>query len=166
VAYGQGVAVTPIELITTVGAIANGGVMMRPYVNAALSPQVIGRIITASTASQVTQMMVDAVDLAQVANIDGYSIAGKTGSAFIPDLVHGGYTNQLIDSYVIFAPASNPRFIALIRLNALPETSLAAESVVPAAKELTQYLINYYNVPPDRPTGDVIPDCPDLICGK
>jgi cell division protein FtsI/penicillin-binding protein 2 len=152
VAYGQGVAVTPIELITTVAAIANNGIMMRPYLNTALSPQTVGRIMATGTASQVTQMMVDAVDLAGVANINGYSVAGKTGSAFIPDLVHGGYTDQLIDSYVIFAPASNPRFIALIRLNALPETSLAAESVVPAAKELTQYLINYYNVPPDRPT--------------
>ncbi|MGB7958003.1 MAG: penicillin-binding protein 2 [Minisyncoccia bacterium] len=151
VAYGQGVAVTSVGLITMVGAIANGGVMMRPYVNALETPQAIGQIMTAGTASQVTKMMVDAVDLAGVANISGYSIAGKTGSAFIPNLVTGGYTDQLIDSYVIFAPASNPRFIALIRLNALPETSLAAESVVPAAKELSQYLINYYNIPPDRP---------------
>lgn len=152
VAYGQGVAVTPVGLITMVGAIANGGVMMRPYVNAALAPKAVGRIMATGTASQVTQMMVDAVDLAGVANISGYSVAGKTGSAFIPNLVSGGYTDQLIDSYIIFAPASNPRFIALIRLNTLPETSLAAESVVPAAKELAQYLINYYNIPPDRPT--------------
>jgi cell division protein FtsI/penicillin-binding protein 2 len=151
VAYGQGVAVTPIELITAVGAIANGGVMMRPYVNAALSPQEVGQIITASTAKQVTQMMVDAVDLADVASISGYSLAGKTGSAFIPDLVHGGYTNQLIDSYIGFGPTSDPRFIALIRLNTLPSTAIAALSVVPAFKELSQYLINYYNIPPDRP---------------
>jgi cell division protein FtsI/penicillin-binding protein 2 len=166
VAYGQGVAVTPIELITAIEAIANGGVMMRPYLNASASPQVVGRVISASTAAQVTQMMVDAVDLAQVTNINGYALAGKTGSAFIPDLVHGGYTNQLIDSYVSFGPASNPRFITLIRLNTLPETSLAAESVVPASKELSQYLINYYNIPPDRTTADVIPNCPDLICSK
>ena len=152
VAYGQGVAVTPVGLITAIGAIANGGVMMRPYANAALSPQVVGQVMTASTAKQVTQMMVDAVDLAGVANISGYSLAGKTGSAFIPDLVHGGYTNQLIDSYVGFGPTSNPRFIALIRLNTLPETALAAQSVVPAFKELSQYIINYYNIPPDRPT--------------
>lgn len=151
VAYGQGVAVTPIELITAVSAVANGGVMMRPYVNAALSPQVVGRVITTSTAEQVAQMAVDAVDNAGVANISGYSIAGKTGSAFIPDLVHGGYTDKLIDSYVIFVPASNPRFIALVQLDTLPETSLAAESVVPEAKVLAQFLINYYNIPPDRP---------------
>lgn len=166
VAYGQGVAVTPIELITAVETIANGGVMMQPYIHASQSPHEIGRVISTSTAGQVTQMMVDAVDLAQVTNINGYSLAGKTGSAFIPDLVHGGYTNQLIDSYVSFGPASDPRFITLIRLNTLPETSLAAESVVPASRELSQYLINYYNIPPDRTTADVIPNCPDLICTK
>jgi len=153
VAYGQGVAVTPIGLITAIGAIANGGMMMRPYISASDSPQSIGRIVATSSAAQATQMMVDAVDLAGVASINGYSLAGKTGSAFIPDLVHGGYTNQLIDSYVGFGPTSNPRFIALIRLNTLPETALAAQSVVPAFKELSQYIINYYNIPPDRPTG-------------
>ncbi len=166
VAYGQGVAVTPIELITAMGAIANGGIMMRPYIHANLSPQTVGRIIATSSAAEATQMMVDAVDLAQVANINGYSLAGKTGSAFIPDLVHGGYTNQLIDSYIGFGPTSDPRFIALIRLNTLPETALAAQSVVPAFKQLSQYIINYYNIPPDRTTADVIPNCPDLICGK
>ncbi len=149
-AYGQGISMTPIELLTAISAIANGGTLMRPYLNADLSPLPIRRVISTSTAAQVTQMMVSAVDKAQVANIEGYSLAGKTGSAFIPDLVHGGYTNNLIDSYIGFGPASNPRFIALIRLNTLPSTSLAAESVVPAFKELSQYIINYYNIPPDR----------------
>ncbi len=149
-AYGQGVAITPIELVSAIAAIANGGLMMRPYLSAALSPESQGRVISTSTAAQVTQMMVNAVDLAQVASINGYALAGKTGSAFIPDLVHGGYTNNLIDSYVGFGPTSNPRFIALIRLNTLPSTSLAAQSVVPAFKELAQYIINYENVPPDR----------------
>ena len=152
VAYGQGVAVTPIELITAIGAIANGGMLMRPYLNAALSPQAAGQMIATSTAAQVTQMMVDAVDLAGVANIDGYSLAGKTGSAFIPDLVHGGYTDKLIDSYIGFGPTSNPRFIALIRLNTLPEHRARRASVVPAFRELSQYIINYYNIPPDRIT--------------
>ena len=150
--YGQGVAISPIELIDAIAAIANGGNLMRPYINAAGTPQVIRRVISTSTAAQVTAMMVSAVDKAGVANIDGYSLAGKTGSAFIPDLVHGGYTDKLIDSYAGFGPTSNPRFIALIRLNTLPETSLAAQSVVPAFRNLSQYIINYYNIPPDRIT--------------
>ena len=150
--YGQGVAVTTLELINAISAIANGGVLMRPYVNAALSPQPIRRVISESTAAQVAKMMVSAVDKAGVASIEGYSLAGKTGSAFIPDLVHGGYTDKLIDSYVGFGPTSNPRFVALIRLNTLPSSALAAESVVPAFRELSQYIVNYYNIPPDRLT--------------
>ena len=148
--YGQGVAVTPLELINALAVIANGGNLMRPYVNAALSPMVIRRAISTSTAEQVMGMMISAVDKAQVANIEGYSLAGKTGTAFIPNLVRGGYTDSVIDSYVGFGPTSHPRFIALIKIDTLPSTALAAQSVVPAFKELSQYLINYYNIPPDR----------------
>jgi cell division protein FtsI/penicillin-binding protein 2 len=165
-AYGQGVAVSPVELVTAIAGIANGGMLMRPYLNAALSPQEIGRAISTSSAAQVTKMMVDAVDLAQVANINGYSLAGKTGSAFIPNPAGGGYLNELTDSYIGFGPTANPRFLAFIRLNTIPVTSLAAETVVPAWKQLAQWIINYYNIPPDRTTNDVIPNCPDLLCGQ
>jgi cell division protein FtsI/penicillin-binding protein 2 len=149
--YGQGVAVTPLELVNAMATIANGGTLMRPYVNAALAPQAIRRAISTTTAAEVTDMMISAVDKAQVANINGYSLAGKTGTAFIPDLVRGGYTNNVIDSYVGFGPTSNPRFIALIKIDTLPSTAIAALSVVPAFKEFSQYIINYYNIPPDRP---------------
>jgi cell division protein FtsI/penicillin-binding protein 2 len=152
-AYGQGVSVTPIELLTAVDAIANGGIMMRPYLNTALSPKPIGRAISTSTAQQVTGMMTAAIDdVAGAPAISGYSLAGKTGSAFIPDLVHGGYLNQLIDSYIGFGPTTDPRFMILIRLNTLPVSSLAVDSVVPGFKQLAQYIINYYNIPPDRVT--------------
>ncbi len=150
-AYGQGVAVTPIELVTAVDAIANGGVMMRPYLNAALAPAPLGRAVGTTTAAEVAQMMVAAVsNVPGAPAINGYSIGGKTGSAFLPDLVHGGYTNYLVDSYIGFGPVSNPRFLIFIRLNKLPEASLAVDSVVPAFRELAQYIINYYNIPPDR----------------
>lgn len=108
--------------------------------------------------------MVDAVDLAQVANINGYLLAGKTGSAYVPNPAGGGYLNELDDSYIGFGPTSNPKFVAFIRLNTLPVTSLAAESVVPAFKDLSQYIINYYNIAPDRTTSDVIPNCKNLVC--
>jgi cell division protein FtsI (penicillin-binding protein 3) len=163
-AYGQGVAVSPIELMQAVAAIANGGIMMRPYLNAALKPQEIRRVVSTSTAQQVTQMAVDAVDLAQVAEINGYSMAGKTGSAYIPNPNGGGYLNELTDSYIGFGPTSDPKFIAFIRLNTIPVTSLAAETIVPAWSELAQWIVNYYNIPPDRTTSDVIPNCHDLIC--
>jgi cell division protein FtsI/penicillin-binding protein 2 len=109
-------------------------------------------------------MAVDAVDLAQVAEIDGYTMAGKTGSAYIPNPAGGGYLNELTDSYIGYGPISNPRFIVFIRLNTIPVTSLAAETVVPAWQQLAQWIINYYNIPPDRKIQNVIPDCQELIC--
>jgi len=152
-AYGQGVAVTPIELVTAVAAIANGGVMMRPYLNAALSPEPLDRAISASTAAEVTEMMTNAVDdVAGAPAIKGYSIAGKTGSAYVPNPSGGGYLNELDDSYIGFGPTPDPKFIVFIRLNTLSVNSLAVDSVVPGFKTLAQYIINYYNIPPDRPT--------------
>ncbi len=149
-AYGQGVAATPIELVTAVGAIANGGNLMRPYLNAALSPQIIRRVVSVSTATQVTGMMISAVDKADVAKIGGYSIAGKTGTALIPDFTRGGYTDKVIDSYVGFGPTSDPKFTILIKINGLDNSQLAALSVVPAFRDLAQFILNYYNIQPDR----------------
>lgn len=163
-AYGQGISMTPLELVTAVSAIANGGLLMRPYLNAAMPPEVIRRVISSSTAAQVAHMMVDAVDLAQVAEINGYNMAGKTGSAFVPNPKGGGYLNELDDSYIGFGPTSDPKFIAFIRLNGVSVNSLAAESVVPAWNQIAQWIVNYYNIPPDRTTKDIIPDCRNLIC--
>ena len=94
--FGQGVAVTPIELINAFSAIANGGALMRPYLNAALEPKTTRRTITPAAAEAVTQMMVSAVDKAEVAKIKGYAVAGKTGTAQVPDFLKGGYTDKLI----------------------------------------------------------------------
>jgi len=148
--YGQGVAVTPLELINAASAIANGGTLMRPYINRDLSSKIIRRVISENTAAQVTKMMVSAVDAAGVAKISSFTVAGKTGTAYIPDFKNGGYTDNVIDSYVGFAPTTNPKFVVLIKLDTLPSTSLAAQSVVPAFAELAQFILNYYGVAPDR----------------
>jgi cell division protein FtsI/penicillin-binding protein 2 len=148
--YGQGVSVTPLGLLNAMAAIANGGTLMRPYLNSELSPSAIRRVLSTSTTEQVIKMMVSAVDKAEIAKIEGYSLAGKTGTAFIPDFVNGGYTDTVIDSFVGFGPASNPKFIVLVKVDTLPSTAIAATNVVPVFKEMAQYLINYYNIPPDR----------------
>jgi len=147
--YGQGTSVTPIQLITAFSAVANGGVLMQPYVRADATPKVVRRVITKETANKVRIMMESAVDKAQIAAIPNYHVAGKTGTAFIPDFKHGGYTEDLIQSYIGFAPATNPRFILLIKLDH-PDKPLAGMTVVPAFKTFAQYILNYYNVPPDR----------------
>lgn len=148
--YGQGVAVTPLGLINAVSAIANGGVLMRPYLNAVLEPLVIRRVISEKAAREAAAMMVSAVDKAEVAVIKGYTLAGKTGTAFVPDFTHGGYTEKVINTYVGFGPTENPRFTALIKLNDPEGAPLAGLTVVPAFRDLAQFILNYYGVEPDR----------------
>lgn len=148
--YGQGIAVTPLELIQAVGAIANGGTLMRPYLDARLEPEVVRRVVSKEAAAETAGMMVAAVDSANVARVNGYAIAGKTGTAFVPDFKKGGYTDNVINTYVGFGPVSSPRFIILIKLDQPPDAPLAGFSVVPAFQNLAQFVLNYYGVPPDR----------------
>ncbi len=148
--YGQGVAVTPIRLITSISAIANGGMLRDAYVRAGGERPPVRRVISERAARQVTDMMVAAVRKAKVAAIPEYQIAGKTGTAFKPDFQNGGYSDKVINTYVGYAPAYAPRFTILIKLDEPENAPLAGTTVVPAFKELAQFLLNYYNVPPDH----------------
>ncbi len=148
--FGQGVAVTPIELVAAISAIANNGVLMKPLVLAEEKPQTIRNVISFKTAKAVTQMMVSAVEKNIIADIPSYSVAGKTGTAFVPDFGNKGYTDQVINTYVGFAPAFNPAFTILIKLDKPSGSPLAGQTVVPAFQELAQFILNYYNVAPDK----------------
>jgi len=148
--YGQGVSVTPINLISAVSAIANGGNLMRPLILDSEQPEVIRRVISSETSKKVTQMMVSAVQKNLLADIPNYLVAGKTGTAYIPNFKIGGYTNDVINSYAGFAPAFNPKFVILLKLDKPAGAPLSGQTVVPAFKELAQFILNYYNVPPDK----------------
>lgn len=148
--YGHGVAVTPIELISAVSAIANNGFLMKPFILNDDKPEIIRRVISQDTSGKVAQMMVSAVKKNVVADIPNYNIAGKTGTAFIPDFKNGGYTDQVINTYVGFAPAFEPKFSVLIRIDKPRNAPLAGQTVVPAFKELAEFILNYYNIPPDN----------------
>ncbi len=148
--FGQGVSVTPLQLIDAIAAIANGGELMKPFIIEGTKPEVINRVISPETASKVTAMMVSAVEKAGVAQIPKYKIAGKTGTAQVPDFKQGGYGEDLIHSYAGFFPATDPRFIILLKLDKPRGAPLAGATVVPAFKELAQFIINYYNISPDN----------------
>lgn len=149
-AFGQGISVTPIQLISAISAIGNGGTLMRPYLTAAETPFTVSRVIAEEAARQVTDMMLSAVNKAMIARVSQYDIAGKTGTAQIPDFQRGGYTDEYIHTYVGFAPAYNPRFTVLIRLDKPEGAPLAGLTVVPAFRELAEFILNYYNIPPDH----------------
>lgn len=148
--FGQGVSVTPIQMINAFNAIANGGKLMKPYVNIDTKPQIVEKVITNETAKKVTAMMVSAVDKAEVAKISGYSIAGKTGTAQVPE--NGGYSKRVINTYIGFGPAEDAKFTILFKVNEPEGAPLAGQTVVPAFRDLAQFIINYYNLPPDRVT--------------
>ncbi|MEZ4156950.1 MAG: penicillin-binding protein 2 [Candidatus Paceibacterota bacterium] len=151
-AFGQGIAVTPIRLITAISGLANDGVMMKPYIFANQSPQVERQIVSKKAADQVTDMMVSAVDKSHVAAIENYTVAGKTGTAQVPDFVHGGYLDfdeAVINTYIGFAPASDPAFTVMVKLNKPAGAPLAGQTVVPAFREIAEFLLNYLSVPPD-----------------
>lgn len=147
--FGQGVAITPIRLISAISAIANGGVLMKPLVLSDDKPEVVRRVVSENAAKNVVDMMVSAVEKNFIADISNYNVAGKTGTAFIPDFKNGGYdTTQVIHTYIGFAPAYDPKFVILIKLDR-PSAPLAGQTVVPAFRELAQFILNYYNVAPD-----------------
>lgn len=144
--YGQGISTTPIRLLAAVSALANGGVMKRPCLMKEECTSEEWDVVSKKTARQVTEMMVSTVKKAKVADIPRYEVAGKTGTAFIPE--NGKYSDDVINTYAGFAPAYNPRFSILIKLERPEGAPLAGQTVVPAFRELAEFLLNYYHVPP------------------
>ena len=138
--FGQGIAVAPIRVARAVGSIANGGVLTTPHFVSAQGDERVDwtehhdRVMSAETASQVTSMMVTVVDegTGMDARIDGYDVAGKTGTAERAS-EEGGYSDYIyMSSFLGFAPASDPELLAYITLDGTPQGSNAAcEPFVP-----------------------------------
>lgn len=159
--FGQGISITPIQLLNAFSSIANKGVMMKPRIVTAIeSPtreivkiptKIRGEPISEKTAKVMTEMLVNAVEKgeAQWARIKGYRIAGKTGTASIP--VAGHYDpNSTIVSFIGFAPADNPKFVMLVILDR-PTTSIyAAETAAPVFFDIAKDLLSYYGIPPSK----------------
>lgn len=155
--FGQGVAVTPLQMISAYAAVANDGVLMRPMLVRelrrgdeveAVAPEAVRRVISSKTAQQLTDMMISVLQQpAQVPNrIPGYVIAGKTGTADTP--TSGGYqTNRTYASQIGFAPVQNPRFVMLVRLDA-PEAMYGGAVASPVFKRIAEELLTYLRIPP------------------
>ncbi len=164
VSFGQGIEITPIQLARAYSAIANGGKLVKPYVvdkifengNIIETQSVISSpIISERTANQLTAMLVSVVEkgYSKAAGIPGYHVAGKTGTAQVSWSALGidkkGYSNKTIQTFIGFAPAFNPQFVVLVKLNN-PQTKTAEYSAVPIFQELTKYIIDLWQIPPDN----------------
>ena len=155
---------TPIQLVKAYSGIANAGKLVRPF----LADKIKGgkeitetkleieeeSVISARTASQLTAMLISVVKnvYTKSAQIPGYYVAGKTGTAQVSWSALGmdkrGYSNETWQSFIGFAPAFSPQFLILIKLDN-PKTKTAEYSAVPIFHDLAKYVIDYYQIPPD-----------------
>lgn len=160
--FGQGIAVTPIQMITAVSSIANGGYLMEPHIVKSIKdenggvyeikPKIARQVLKEPAAKLMTEMMVKAVDEgeAKFARPKGFKVAGKTGTAQIP--VAGHYDpNKTIASFVGFAPADNPKFVMLVRFDQPTSSIFGAETAAPAFFEIAKRLFIYYKIAPTEP---------------
>lgn len=161
--YGQGIAMTPVQMIRAIGALANAGVMVEPHLVSAIKlDSGITRtldwskttpVFGATAVQQVTTMM-DALTDTKLeggkAKIPTMSVAAKTGTAQLTDGHGGYYTDRYFHSFVGYFPSYNPRFVILLYTNDPKGVQYASETLDSTFLDLVHYLIDYYAVPPDR----------------
>ena len=157
--FGQGLAVTPIQLISAVATIANDGARLRPHIVgrrvafdgtvSTWQPVVELQVVSPQTARTVTEMMVRVVEEGvPQARVEGYRIAGKTGTAQIP--IPGGYDREgTIASFVGFGPVPDPQLIILVKLDRPQTSSWASETAARSFQRLADRLFMVLGIPPD-----------------
>jgi cell division protein FtsI/penicillin-binding protein 2 len=158
--FGQGISVTPIQMINAMAAIANQGKLMKPYVVDSFikdgeivhrQPEFIRQVVSPSAASTITSIMVSTCEngYGQRAKVKNYYVAGKTGTAQVPKS-SGGYSDEVVHSFMGFAPANNPKFVVLVKLDNPQKEKFADSTAAPTFSLVTEYILNYYNIPPDK----------------
>ena len=157
--FGQGIAITPIQMIRAIAAIANNGVLMEPRLvkeivsedgkKIEIPPKETRRLYSAPTAKVIAELMVDAVEYgeAQWTVTKGFRIAGKTGTAQIP--VEGHYdSDKTIASFVGFGPVENPRFVMLVTLREPTSSPWGSETAAPLFFDIANELFPYFGMYP------------------
>lgn len=161
--FGQALAITPIQLLDAVDAVANGGVMMKPQLVHRIvydgriithPPVALGRVISARSAHTVTNMLLhSAIDgEAALALVKGYNIAAKTGTANIASPTGGyldGSAGNTIASVIGYAPAFHPRLLILVKIDRPRDTIWGSEAAAPVLHNLFQELFMYYHIAPN-----------------
>lgn len=162
ISFGQGVSVTPLQLVNSVAAVANGGMLLRPHVVEAVgegeerqrrpAPQEVGRVITPATARDLALLMEGVVNSGTGRNAGtlGYRIAGKTGTAQIP--VAGGYSRKAyLPNFVGFAPVDRPRLVGMVAI-AEPQGFAyhGGQVAAPVFGAISRQVLLYMGIRPER----------------
>jgi len=164
-AFGQGVELTPIQMVQGFSALINGGLIWKPHIikkvinpnneEKTIEPELKkSEIIKKETSEKLVEMLVSVVEngFGKRAKVSGHYIGGKTGTAQVAWSALGidkaGYSEKTIQSFIGFFPAYDPQFLILVKLDN-PKTSTAEYSAIPAFHELAEYIINYFQIAPE-----------------
>ncbi len=160
VTFGQGIAITPIQMIRAFASIINGGFLMKPYVVqkivsgsrvTEIKPKIEKRIISSLTSEMIKKMLVSTVENAEAkwSRPKGYVIGGKTGTAQVP--IKGHYDpSKTIASFIGFVPASDPKFLTFVVLYEPKSSPWGSETAAPLFFEIAKQLIVYYGILPSQ----------------
>lgn len=160
VTFGQGIAISPIQMIRAFASIINGGQLMKPYVVqkiisgtkvTEIKPKIEKRIVSTRTSEMIKKMLVSTVENAEAkwSRPKGYLIGGKTGTAQVP--IKGRYdSTKTIASFIGFAPANDPKFLTFVVLYEPKTSPWGSETAAPLFFEIAKQLIVYYNISPTR----------------
>lgn len=162
--FGQGIAITPIETTRALASLGNGGLLVTPHVVRAIrtktgivrqlsQPDPI-RVLKPETSREISRMLTVVVDKA-LANgttkLEHTSVAAKTGTAQIADPATGGYfPDRYLHSFFGYFPSYNPKFIIFLYAYEPQHVNYASQTLTAPFVHLTRFLLNYYEVPPDR----------------
>ena len=162
-AFGQGIALTPLQMVNAYGAIANKGLLMEPFIVDSITrahgekvytePFVINQAVSEGSANKITAMLVSAVEngVANRAQVDGHYVAGKTGTSqtykWGEPLTGAGTT---ITSFAGYGPVDDPKFVVLVKLDRPRSSEWGSETAAPIFKDIATFLFDYYNIPPDK----------------
>jgi len=171
--FGQGIAITPIQVARAFSALANGGYLITPHLvkeidynigtKKIINPGKGAQVISTQTSHTISRMLTEVVDVALMngaVKLQNYSIAAKTGTAQIANPQGGYYTNHYVHSFFGYFPSYNPRFLIFLYTYYPKNVQYASETLTPSFMNLAKFLINYYNIPPDR----TAPPPPTVLC--
>jgi len=174
--FGQGIGITPLHIVSAFSCLANGGNLMKPYIvkevivgnkKEEIKPQIVRKVISEETSNDLRKMLVQVVEggYGHLAKVPGYWIGGKTGTSQVTYASLGinkaGYSDHTWQTFMGFAPAYNPKFIALVKLDNPTKTKTSEYSAVPIFHNLAKYIFDYWQIPPDYDVDDEAGDTLD-----
>lgn len=172
---GQGIAVTPLQMVRAFGALSNGGAMMKPHiiksysnsqgdVTSTTETSVVGQPVPAETVKTIVDILEKEVSEGggTKAMVEGYHFAGKTGTAQKLDTKHGGYLDgQYIASFIGFGPVEDPKFVVLVVIDDPQKGSYYGSQIVaPVFKDIVSQLVRYYQMSPSVKDGATVAAVP------